>query len=261
MAIASYIIFIDNEKVDEDTFYIKEGVESTNLETLLMTDFEQNTDVTVGQALVFYSRLYGNNIKTYEEAQNYAVLKNIYLPSDLVYDVEEWELLWRNSVLSNTVFEKVNDDTYAIPLIPQYLTIYLNSQGYNLIKQGLIPPQLYIYSPFSGIEDFEEINLNKKANLGFILEILMDIECDESIDRRVTLHNLITERIEEITLVEEENWTANEKALYNYYSLSYYGEFRYLKEKGYIDSIEVDDLTKSITVQDFIVLVNKVLAK
>ena len=32
-------------------------------------------------------------------------------------------------------------------------------------------------------------------------------------------------------------------------------------EKGYIDSIEVDDLTKSITVQDFIVLVNKVLAK
>ena len=176
-------------------------------------------------------------------------------------DVEEWELLWRNSVLSNTVFEKVNDDTYAIPLIPQYLTIYLNSQGYNLIKQGLIPPQLYFYSPFSGIEDFEEINLNKKANLGFILEILMDIECDESIDRRVTLHNLITERIEEITLVEEENWTANEKALYNYYSLSYYGEFRYLKEKGYIDSIEVDDLTKSITVQDFIVLVNKVLAK
>ena len=259
--VTSYLVFFDNKEGKEDTFFIENGVENTNIETLLMTDFEQNADVSVGQLLVFYSRLYGNNIKTYEDAQNYAVLKNIYLPSDLVYDTEEWELLWRNTVLGNTVFEKVNEDTYAIPLIPQYLTIYLNEQGYNLIKQGLIPPQLYFYSPFSGIEDFEEINLNKKVTLGFVLEILMSIECDESIDRRVTLHNIIKDRIEEITKVEEENWTSNGKALYNYYSLSYYGEFRYMKDKGYIDSIEIDDLTKSITVQDFIVLVNKVISE
>ena len=34
-----------------------------------------------------------------------------------------------------------------------------------------------------------------------------------------------------------------------------------MKDKGYIDSIEIDDLTKSITVQDFIVLVNKVISE
>lgn len=238
---------------------MEKGVESETVNTLLMTDFEQNTDLTVGQVLVFYSRLYGNNIETYDEAQKFAVLKNIYLPSDLVYDNKEWEVLWRNTVLGNTVFEKVNEDTYAIPLIPQYLTIYLNEQGYNLIKQGLIPPQLYFYSPFSGIEDFEEINLNKKATVGFVLEVLMSIEYKDNMDRREIIHNIIKERIEEVTMIKEENWGANEKALYNYYSLSYYGEFRYMKELGYIDSIEVDDLTKSITPHDFVVLVNKVL--
>ena len=73
MGLSFDYIYKNNDGIDyrdseslEDTFYIKEGVESTNLETLLMTDFEQNTDVTVGQVLVFYSRLYGNNIKTYE---------------------------------------------------------------------------------------------------------------------------------------------------------------------------------------------------
>lgn len=259
--ITSYLVFFDKKDIEEDTFYIEKGVETSDVETLLMTDFEQNVDLTVGQLLVFYSRLYGNNIETYEEAKKFAVLRNIYLPSDLVYDTEEWELLWRNTVLGNTVFEKVNDDTYAIPLIPEYLTIYLNEQGYNLIKQGLIPPQLYFYSPFSGIENFEDINLNKKATVGFVLEILMSIELKDNLDRRDILHNIIKDRIEEITLVEEENWTSNEIALYNYYSLSYYGEFKYMKNQGYIDSIEIDDLTKSITPSDFIVLLNKVLVK
>ena len=249
-----YFLLKDEEPVADD-FYIESGLYSTDIETLLMTDFKNNTDLTVGQLLVFYSRLFGNNVRTYKEAQDFAVLRELYLPSDLVYDVAEWENLWRTTVLGNTVFEKVNEDTYAIPLIPKYLTIYLNEQGYKLIKQGLIPPQLYFYSPFSGITDFEEINLNKKATVGFALEVLMSIENDG--DRKEIIHNNIKNRIEEIMNIEEENWTINEKYLYNYYSLSYYGEFKYFKEKGYIDSIELDDLTKPITIDDFLVLVKR----
>lgn len=253
----SYAVFFDRKSEPENTFYIEGELKDKDIKYLLMTDFEKNTDLTVGQLLIFYSRLYGNNVSEYKEAQEFCELKEIYLPSDLVYDKLAWESLWRESVLGNTVFEKVNDDTYAIPLIPQYLTIYLNEQGYNLIKQGLIPPQLYFYSPFSSISDFEEINLNKKANLGFVLEILMSIECDE--DRKEVIRNIIVDRIESLTGIPESEWTLNEISLYNYYSLSYFGEYSYLKSKGLITDIEIGDLTKSVTASDFIIMLKKIL--
>ena len=116
----SYFVFLDKDKVTEDTFYIESGLEGSSVEELLLTDFEQNTELTVGQLLVFYSRLYGNNVSTYKEAQEFCVLKEIYLPSDLVYDSKAWESLWRESVLGNTVFEKVNNDTYAIHHYGEY---------------------------------------------------------------------------------------------------------------------------------------------
>lgn len=252
----SYFVFFDKDNAPNETLLIEGELKDKDIETLLMEDFEKNTELTVGQLLVFYSRLFGNNISEFKEAQEFCELKEIYLPSDLVYDKVAWETLWRESVLGNTVFEKVNDDTYAIPLIPQYLTIYLNEQGYNLIKQGLIPPQLYFYSPFSNISDFEEINLNKKANLGFVLEILMSIECKE--DRQEIIHNIIVDRIESLTEIPENEWTLNEISLYNYYSLSYYGEYSYLKSKGLITNIEIGDLTKSVTSSDFVIMLKKV---
>ena len=255
--VLSYFVFFDKDETVEDTFFIVDGVNGSSVEELLLTDFEQNTELTVGQLLVFYSRVYGNNVTTFDEAKEFCVLKDIYLPSDLVYDSKDWEKLWRESVLGNTVFEKVNEDTYAISLIQNYLTIYLNEQGYNLIKQGLIPPQLYFYSPFSGIEDFEEINLSKKATLGFALEFLMSMECEE--DRSAVIHSIIKNRIETITGIVEEDWTTNEISLYNYYGLSYYGEYNYLKSKGLLTDIQVGDLTKPVLISDFIIMVNKVL--
>ena len=144
----SFYFYQNNQNKEEETFYIKSGIENSNIEEILTTNFKGNSSLTVGQLLIFYSRLYGNNVSTYQEAQEFCSLKDIYLPSDLVYNQEEWKTLWRNIVLGNTVFEKKNDDTYAINLIKGYLTIYLNEQGYECIKQGLIPPQLYFYSPF-----------------------------------------------------------------------------------------------------------------
>ncbi len=243
-----------NEK--EDTLFIEEGLEGASIESLLIKDFEKNEEVTVGQLLVFYSRLFGNNVSTYEEAKEFCVLKNIYLPSDLVYSTEEWEELWRDIVLGNTIFEK-KGETYAINLINGYLTIYLNEQGYELIKKGMIPPQLYFYSPFSGIADLEEINLNKKATLGFVLDVLMSVDCEEN--KRAILHSIVSERILELTGKEEKDWTDAEIALYDYYSLSYYGEYIYLKDKGIIDEIELSKLSLPLSVSDFIVIANRIL--
>ena len=109
-----FFIFKVNPNKNVDTFYIEQGLENETLETFLVKDFENNSELTVGQLLVFYSRLFGNNVSTFQEAQEFCELKNIYLPSDLVYDEEAWEELWRNIVLGNTVFEKKNENTYAI---------------------------------------------------------------------------------------------------------------------------------------------------
>lgn len=256
--IFSYLFFFNDKEVTQDTFEMKTDLQSETVESLLLTGFEQNSELTVGQLLVFYSRLYGNDVKTYREAQDFCVLKNIYLPSDLIYNAKDWENLWRDIVLGNTVFEKVNEDIYAISLIKGYLTIYLNEQGYDLIKQGLIPPQLYFYSPFSSLNDLEEINLNKKADWGFALELLMSVECDDE-NRNQIIRDIIVNKIESLTYVEEADWGTNEIALYNYYSLSYYGEYSYLKDKGYIEKISVEDLTKPVSISDFIILSKRII--
>lgn len=253
-----FLIFNKREKV-EDSLYIETGIENKTFQELLTINFEDNHDLTVGQLLVFFSRLYGNNVSSYEEALKFCNLKGIYLPSDLVYNRDDWEKTWRETVLGNTIFEKVNDDTYAISLIQGYLTIYLNEQGYSLIKQGLIPPQLYFYSPFSGIEDLDIMNLNKKATLGFTFEVLMSIDCE--LDRKQLLHDIVAQRIELLTGIEEKDWGENEISLYNYYSLSYYGEYSYLKAKGYLDNINVEDLPNSILISDFLVLLNKIIVE
>ena len=253
-----FFIFKVNPDKNVDTFYIEQGLENETLETFLVKDFENNSELTVGQLLVFYSRLFGNNVSTFQEAQEFCELKNIYLPSDLVYDEEAWEELWRNIVLGNTVFEKKNENTYAINLIPGYLTIYLNEQGYKFVKQGLIPPQLYFYSPFSGIKDLEEINLNKKANLGFVFYILMSVECNEG-NKKEILHDIISEKIELLTGKSEDDWTDTEISLYNYYSLSYYGEYIYLKEQGYIEEMDLSNLALSVKVSDFMIMINRIV--
>ena len=121
----------------------------------------------------------------------------------------------------------------------------------------MIPPQLYFYSPFSGVKDLEEINLNKKATLGFTLEVLMSIECKEN--KKDILHSIISNRIIELTTKEEKDWTDAEIALYDYYSLSYYGEYIYLKNKGIIEEIDLSQLSSSLSVSDFIVIANRTI--
>ena len=115
-------------------------------------------------------------------------------------------------------FEEVNENTYSITLIQGYLKIYLNQQGYDLIKKGLIPPHLYFYSPFSSIKDLEEVNLNKNATLGFALETLMAIIYKDE-NRKEVLHDLIANQVESLTNIDEKDWTSTEIAIYNYYSL------------------------------------------
>lgn len=257
--IISFFMMSKERPKEENGFYM-ENIESETLESLLMTNFEENENITIGQVLVFYNRVIGNNVKNFDDVKMYCKDKEIFLPSDLVYNMEDWENLWRDIVLGNTVFEKVNDDTFSITLIQGYLKIYLNKHGYELIKQGLIPPHLYLYSPFSSIEDLESINFNKNATLGFILELFMNIEYKGE-NRKGLLHDLVVDKVEELTSINEKNWTSSEVALYNYYSLSYFGEFCYFKEKNCLENIELNDLTSEITVSDFLVLVEKLIQK
>lgn len=253
-----FYIYPNRTKESEPSLRLKSLSDET-VESLLITNFEENEYVSIGQALVFFNRLMNNNPSSFEEVKTFGYESNIYLPSDLVYNKSEWEELWRNIVSGKTVFEKINENTYSITLIQGYLKIYLNQQGYDLIKKGLIPPQLYLYSPFSDITDFESINLNKNANLGFLLELLMCYDCNNEIDRKQLLHDLVVNKVESLTDKKEDTWGATEIALYNYYSLGYYGEFIYFKEKGILDDIELQDLTSNVSIGGFLVLVNTVI--
>lgn len=241
----------------KETFYIY-NLEDESIESLVIRNFEKNEQLTVGQSIIFFNRYLGNNVSNYEEAKEFCVSKNVFLPSDLIYDSDDWEMLWRDIVLGNTVFEQVNENTYSITLIQGYLKIYLNQQGYDLIKKGLIPPHLYFYSPFSSIKDLEEVNLNKNATLGFALETLMAIIYNDE-NRKEVLHDLIANQVESLTNIDEKDWTSTEIAIYNYYSLSYYGEFSYFKSQGYLENIELDDLTSEISVNEFLILIEKIL--
>lgn len=261
MIILTFFIYTFYSRPDVegvDTLYIDKNFEEESIEGLLRTDFENNETLTVGQLLVFYNRLLGNNVEDYQQAIDFCYDNDVFLPSDLVYNLDDWELLWRDIVLGNTVFEQVNEKTYSITLIPGSLKIYLNQQGYDLIKQGLIPPHLYFYSPFSTIKDLEIINLNRKASIGFALEVLMNIEYEKQ-NRLQILRELVIQQVQELVGVEEENWTNIEINLYNYYSLSYFGEFSYFKSKGFLEGIVLDDISSEIKVNDFLVLVNRIL--
>lgn len=244
---------------EEENLLIKDGIKDKEIETLLYSGFETNEYVTVGQILTFYSRVNGNNPKDYEEVKNYAYNSQVYLPSDLVYDINAWESMWRDIMLGTVVFEKTNENTYAINLIKGYLTIYLNQQGYDLIKQGLIPPQLYFYSPFSDVRDLETINLNKKASLGFVLEVLMSLETKDL--KYIELDKRIVNRVKELTGKEEEDWTTSEISLYNYYALGYYGEYSYFKDKGYIDNIEYQQIMENVSVGELLIIYSKMTDK
>lgn len=244
---------------EEENLLIKDGIKDKEIETLLYSGFETNEYVTVGQILTFYSRVNGNNPKDYEEVKNYAYDSQVYLPSDLVYDINAWESMWRDIMLGTVVFEKTNENTYAINLIKGYLTIYLNQQGYDLIKQGLIPPQLYFYSPFSDVRDLETINLNKKASLGFVLEVLMSLETKDL--KYIELDKRIVNRVKELTGKEEEDWTTSEISLYNYYALGYYGEYSYFKDKGYIDNIEYQQIMENVSVGELLIIYSKMTNK
>ena len=196
-------------------------------------------------------------MKNFDDVKMYCKNNNIYLPSELVYNREDWENLWRNIVLNETVFEKVNEETYGITLIQGYLKIYLNKQGYELVQKGLIPPQLYFYSPFSDISDFGSYNISRQANQGFILEVLMKLKYSDTKDRKQYLHDVVKEKVEDLTNVVESDWTSAEISLYNYYSLSYYGEYLYFYNQGVLGDIELSDLVKPMSVQEFLILYDK----
>ena len=243
----------------EESLAIKDGVKDKEIETLLTSGFETNEYVTVGQVLTFYNRVNGKNSKNYEEVKEYAYDSQVFLPSDLVYDIEAWETMWRDIMLGTVVFEKTNENTYAINLIQGYLTIYLNQQGYDLIKQGLIPPQLYFYSPFSDVRDLESINLNKKAPLGFVLEVLMSLETQDH--KYIELDSRIAGRVEELTGKDEEDWGTSEISLYNYYALGYYGEYSYFKDTGYIENIEYQQIMRNVSAGELLIIYNKMTDK
>ena len=226
--------------------------EESSIKDLLTYDFEDNEYVTVRQALTFYNRMQGRNVSNIEEVLQYAESDGIYLPSDLVYDTKSWEIMWREILLGNTVFEKVNDYTYSIVLIQGYLKIYLNEQGYSLIKQGLIPAQLYMYSPFTNISDLDKLNLDKNASMGFLLEILMRLEYTSQEDRLETIRKSVISKIEELTNKQEEDWQMSEINLYDYYGISYYGEYKYLLDNGYLKNIDIKDLMSDVSPNDFL---------
>ena len=115
---------------------------------------------------------------------------------------------------------------------------------------------IFLFS-FSGLTDLEEINLNKNANLGFVLDVLMSIECEEN--KKEILHSIVSERVVELTNKSEDEWTESEIALYNYYSLSYYGEYIYLLNRGYIEEMDLGNLSSSVSVSDFVIMVNRIM--
>ena len=78
-------------------------------------------------------------------------------------------------------------------------------------------------------------------------------------NRKEVLHDLIANQVESLTNIDEKDWTSTEIAIYNYYSLSYYGEFSYFKSQGYLENIELDDLTSEISVNEFLILIEKIL--
>lgn len=250
------IKYKNSDESNVESLLLKDKLNSSSAETVLMSGFEANEYLTVGQLLVFYSRILGKDVASVEEAKIICNETSICLPSDLVYDITAWENLWRDIATGKVVFEKTNDNTYAINLIQGYLKIYLNQQGYDLLKKGLIPPQLYFYSAFSTVGDLEEINLNKNASLGFVLDVLMSIDVKEN--KKEIIKEIITDKVISITGKAKSQWTDAEVSLYNYYALSYFGEFEYFRLKGYLEGIEFNNIMNNVSEGEFLILYQKI---
>lgn len=245
----------ENNTMNENSLIIRNNFENKSVKSLLITNYETNEYITVGQILTFFNRINGRNVNDYVEVKKFAFENNVFLPSYLVYDIKEWENMWRNIMLNDVGFENIDNETYALNLIDGYLTVYLNQQGYDIIRQGLIPPQLYFYSPFSNITDLTDINLTKQASLGFILDVLMSLEVQEN--KKNIIEDKIVTRVERITGKSKENWSNSEISLYDYYALGFYGEYAYFKDKGYIDDIEYQNIMNNVSVNELLILIDK----
>lgn len=239
-----------NHSVDK-SLYIT-NMETVSTDDLLKYGFENNENITIGQCLTFLCRINGYNVKNFDEVKEISEKLGVSLPSRLVYDSSDWKNLWINIIKGNTLFEQVNEETYSVDLIPNFYSIYLNRQGYECIKQGMIPPQLFFYSPFSTISDLEDINLNKKATVGFVLDILMTNCVHEG--KENIIRTIVVEKVEGLIGVRESEWGSLEKDLFNYYALNYYGEYSYIKNSFNITEIPFDNLSSNLTVNDFLIL-------
>ena len=85
----------------------------------------------------------------------------------------------------------------------------------------------------------------------------MKLKYSDTKDRKQYLHDVVKEKVEGLTNVVESDWTNAEISLYNYYSLSYYGEYLYLYNQGVLGDIELSDLVKPMSVQEFLILYDK----
>ena len=245
----------NNHRKDK-SLYIND-FENRTMEDYVSLGFDSNENITVGQCLTFLCREKGYNVYNRDEVVEFAEHFDVLLPSDLVYNKEDWVNLWEGIVQGNTLFEKVGEDTYLIDLVPNFLTIYLNQQGYDYIKKGLIPPQLYFYSPFSNVGDIEMINFNRKATLGFVLEVLMTLKVGEN--KLPIIRSILIEKVEGTTGIGEKDWSSAEIDIYNYYALNYYGELSYMKSNYDMQDMIFDNLNSSLSVSDFISLYNKTI--
>lgn len=239
----------------EDNSLKMSNFEDASIEDMATVGFVENENMTVGQCLTFLCRYKGYNVRNFDEVTFYAKKLGVLLPSEMIYSKEEWEELWVDIVHGTTLFEKVNDNTYMISLVPNYLNIYLNTQGYNFIKKGTIPPQLYFYSAYSDVSDLEAINLSKKATVGFVMDVLMTLKVEEN--KLDIVRPILIEKVKNLTGKEEQDWGSEEKAVYNYYALNYGGQYSYLAGNFGISDISFDDLNENLSVNDFVILFDK----
>ncbi len=204
-----------------------------------------DTELTIQDVLLLYCRLNKQNVEDLEELKGYC--SDIVLPAQRVYSIEDWEEMWLSIIQGNTLFERVSDETYCITLIQGYLKIYLNEVGYNYIKKGLIPPQVYMYSPFSSIETLDTLNFESKCTQGMALDIIARLLYG---DVEEEIKGIVIKKVESLTGISEDGWTAKEIALFDYYSLSYYGTYTILEEELCLD-LTLEDLSKGLTYSKF----------
>ena len=82
----------------------------------------------------------------------------------------------------------------------------------------------------------------------------MKLVYSDTKDRKQFLHDVVIDKVEELTNIPEKDWTSAEISLYNYYSLSYFGEYLYFYNKGVLIDTELSNLVQSMSVKDFLIL-------